>query len=206
MLRVSALPHALGSACLALPRVFSSYALLPPRKHREAGRLGLRGITQCRAVGSGEPGCSCWWGRSPDPSPPPHAVQQPGSEEAPHQCGLLGPRSAEPSDRVGPAPGHLLPGKPSRAPTMDPAPPSTALVFPNRPLVPSVAFWSHFRPSRGPGLSHLPEGRPRGPHLFLSSPCPSFLRTFPGAALPRRSAPVTLISWRSFRRLQCWWE
>lgn len=83
MLRVSALPHALGSACLALPRVFSSYALLPPRKHREAGRLGLRGITQCRAVGSGEPGCSCWWGRSPDPSPPPTQFNNLGQRKLP---------------------------------------------------------------------------------------------------------------------------
>lgn len=40
-------------------------------------------------------------------------VQQLGTEEPPHQCGLLDPYPAEQGGCVGTSPGHLLPGKSS---------------------------------------------------------------------------------------------
>lgn len=60
-------------------------------------------------------------GRRPHTPPPPLAVQQPGAEEPPHQCGPLDPHPAEPGDRVGRPRRRLLPGKP-RAPLLPPQP------------------------------------------------------------------------------------
>lgn len=61
---------------------------------------------------------------------PPLAVQQPGAEEPPHQCGALDPHPAEPGARVGRPRRCLLPGEPSWAFGVGPSPPSPALLFP----------------------------------------------------------------------------